>query len=167
MNKIIIFFIVTLFSVNVKSQSQHLKFKEIPINGNLSEFITKMKVEGFVLKEVEGNIAIMSGLFVGKKSDIYIVASPKSKTVWKVSVNLPDESTWYSLKSSYNTFKSQFSKKYGDPTESYEFFSKPYYEGDSYEMQALSLEKCNYYSYWENDLGIISIELSKIGRAHV
>ena len=55
----------------------------------------------------------------------------------------------------------QFKKKYGEPTEHFEFFSKPYYKGDGYEMQALRLDKCNYASYSEKENGTICVEMSK------
>lgn len=156
-NTIFIFF---LFIGQIYAQSNHLTFKNIPINGTQASFIEKMKKDGFVLDEIIDNVAIMKGSFVGKDCEIFIGASPISKIVWKVSVHLPEESNWYSLKSSYNSFKEQFSKKYGNPFKTFEFFSKPYYEGDGYEMQALRNEKCFYYTYWDNIDGIISIEIS-------
>lgn len=54
----------------------------------------------------------------------------------------------------------QFSIKYGSPTSHYEFFKDPYYDGDGYELQALELDKCTYFTIWKLDYGNISIQMS-------
>lgn len=159
MKKIILFLFAVLLSLS--ANAQHLKFKDIFIDGEISLFVEKLQGEGFTLEKLNGNIAILKGIFVNKNCEIYVRATPKTNIVYSVTVYLPEETTWSSIKSSYQSFKTSFWAKYGTPTESYEFFSKPYYEGDGYEMQAIRLEKCRYASYWDTSEGIILIQISK------
>lgn len=151
-----------LFTFGItKAQSGHLSFKNIPINGTLNEFVEKLKNDDFILSEINDNIATMKGTFVNKSCELYIVSSPKTNIVWKVIVYLPKDENWYSLKIDYKNYKDQFIKKYGKQDKSYEFFSKPYYEGDGYEIQALNKEKCTYISFWEMSEGSIFVSISK------
>ena len=60
-----------------------------------------------------------------------------------------------------------FVKKYGNPTNNYEFFSKPYYEGDGYELSALRNEKCHYISAFETKNGVVYLEISKFKKIEI
>lgn len=146
--------------VSVVFSQEHLKFKGIPINGNISAFTSELVKLGFKLEGTDQTINTFSGDFVNNKCTIFIVASKKSKVVWKVKAFLPKDENWYSLKQKYYNLKKEYTEKYGIG-ESYEYFSKPYYEGDSYEMQALELEKCTYSTYFETANGTICVEISK------
>jgi len=74
----------------------------------------------------------MNGKFAGKYCEIIITSTPKTNTVWKVSAYFPKETSWLSIKSSYDSYKDQYQQKYGIPSKSYNFFSDPYFEGDGY-----------------------------------
>ena len=138
----------------------HLEFKGIPLNGKIDNFVNKLKAQGFSVSKQLGDIVVMEGTFTGKDATVYIISSEKSHPVWKVLVKLPKRTSWSSIKSDYEYYKEMFTKKYGNPTDNYEFFSKPYYEGDGYEMSALRNEKCHYISAYENPAGVIYIEMS-------
>lgn len=153
----------TVYSQEIFAQDQHLKFKDIPIDGNISEFVEKMKSDGFEVDELLGEKVTMKGKFVNEDCNISVISTPKSNAVWKVVVYLPKQSSWYSLKSDYEAFVKSFTAKYGSPTKSYGFFSKPYYEGDGYEMTALNVGKCTYFTYWEILGGTIAVQINKLG----
>lgn len=157
---LLIGFVITLSSF--AQESQHLEFKGIPLDGKLSDFVSKLSNEGFAFKEYARDyVAVMEGNFAGNYATIYILATPKSKTVWKVTVNYNKKESWSSLKSDYSDMKGLYTKKYGDPETHYEFFSKPYYEGDGYELQALRKEKCHYISFYKLSLGAATVEISQ------
>lgn len=139
----------------------HLEFKGIPITGKIDNFVKKLQEQGFTLDKRQGNSAIMNGQFAGKDAEIYVFGTKKTGTVWKVVVYLPKRTTWYSIKSEYEFYKDMYERKYGTPEHSYTFFSDPYYEGDGYEMQAVKLEKCTYFSSFHVSNGEIYIEISK------
>ncbi|RHJ67655.1 hypothetical protein DW110_03190 [Phocaeicola plebeius] len=166
-----IFFILIGFIVALSSfaqDSQHLEFKGIPLDGKLSDFVSKLSKEGFTFKEYARDyVAVLEGNFAGNYATIYILATPKSKTVWKATVNYNEKESWSSLKSDYSDMKELFTKKYGEPEKHYEFFSKPYYEGDGYELQALRKEKCHYISFYKLPLGAAIVEISQFGHIQI
>ncbi len=137
-----------------------MEFKGTSLNGTLSSFVQKMKVKGYKTILTQDNAVVMEGEFVGKNANIFIYATPKSKIVWKIAVNLEEVVSWSSLKSDYYKLKESYTKKYGKPLHSFEKFDDPYYEGDGYELQALKLEKCTYISYFETPEGLISVGMT-------
>ena len=90
--------------------------------------------------------------------NVIYINTPISKKVWKFAVYLPAQTSWYSIKNQYQAKLSTLKDKYGEPKSSYENFINPYYEGDGYEMSAVTLDKVNYSAFWDNG---ISIEISK------
>lgn len=162
--KKILFTLVLFVSIScVYSQaqrSQHMTFKNIPIDGHIDNFVQKMRQEGFLLDFQGDNGAIMKGQFANRQCEVYIIASPKSKIVWKVVATTAEDTSWLSLKQDYLRFKEQYEQKYGKAESSYDFFAKPYYEGDGYEMQAVRNEKCHFISFWELRSGTISVGIS-------
>lgn len=54
----------------------------------------------------------------------------------------------------YRSMKDVLSKKYGAPSSDYEFFKKPYYEGDGYEAQAIRVGKATFSCFWGSALNL-------------
>lgn len=140
--------------------SEHLKFRDIEIDGTATLFLSKLKTLGYILKDTDDGVYLLDGKFGGKECDIYFLSTEKTKTVWKVAVFFEKKNSWSSLKSDYNSIKEQLITKYGKPKKSYNFFSNPYYEGDGYELQAVKNEKCTYFTTWELVGGAISLQIS-------
>ena len=68
------FFTATVISslAQTKSDSsKHLRFKSVPINGTLDEFVLQMKKSGFTHTGTNDGLAILEGDFASYKS--YIV----------------------------------------------------------------------------------------------
>lgn len=145
---------------------QHMTFQGIPIAGTLDSMIISLKSKGFNLDKCleEYDAAIMNGNFAGKQAELYILRTHKSKQVWKIAVYFEENESWYSLKREYYEYKEAYKTKYGKPTDSFEYFVDPYYEGDGYELQALRLDKCTYLSVWELETGSIGVQLNDSGR---
>lgn len=142
---------------------EHLTFKGIPITGSVESFTKQMESKGFTyLTEVEGG-RVFEGKFAGQYAATFVLFSPKTRVVWKVVVSYKAENSWYDLKQKYLNFKRQYTEKYGAPESTHEFFSDPYYEGDGYELTALSQDKCLYSTYYSVDTGMINISMSKEG----
>lgn len=140
---------------------EHLTFKGIPIDGNASDFIRKMEAIGFSLKNSSENIFFMEGKFVNEKCEINVISTPVNKIVWKIMVYTAPVTNWYTLKERYLKFKEQYSRKYGPPTDVYEFFISPYEEGDGYEMTALHSDNCVYKSFWSLENGTLALVMSE------
>jgi len=54
----------------------------------------------------------------------------------------------------YRSMKEVLTKKYGKPSSDYEFFKKPYYDGDGFEAQAIKLGKATFSSFWGSALNL-------------
>lgn len=159
MKKILIALCIIMLSFAMRAQ-EHMTFMGIPIDGKISTFVQKLEDKGFTcVRTREDGVAYLTGSFAGKRDCIILVApSVKSLTVWKVVVVFPSKSSWESLKNEYQTMKSLYSRKYGEPN-IYEFFISPYYEGDGYEMTAISIGKAYYESFFETNDGSIRLAI--------
>lgn len=164
MNKLLLLF-AFVFSINIiGAQNAHLTFKDIPIDGNVKDFADKLSKKGFTyVKGLEGNIVRMEGKFADFNAEVWLMATPKTKIIWKIVVLTDKYTSWSSIKADFEKYKELYTKKYGKPSEDFHFFSRPYYEGDGYEMQALKLEKCTYITFFELPEGGIVIEMTKWG----
>lgn len=147
------------------AQNTHLTFKGIPIDGNVNDFAAGLSKEGFTqIRDLEDNSILLNGRFADFDAVIILQAIPKSKTIWKVLVITKEAYTsWSSIKADFEKYKELYTKKYGKPSNDFHFFSPPYYEGDGYEMQALKLDKCSYFTVFELPEGPISLKIEQEG----
>lgn len=137
-------------------------FNGVPLEGDLPTLITRYKAKGFTFVKYIENGAILKGKVANYPIELYVFTTPKSKKVYKAVAYLDKEVSWSSIKSNYERFVEIFTEKYGTPTSKLERFIDPYYEGDGYEMSALSLEKCDYYTLWMDVQKMnMSVEISK------
>jgi len=174
MKKITLSFIFGLFTLFTSAQSNRAATlstfgKEIPeflgieVDGKRDEVIEKFKAKGFIVKGDinKGPVVAMKGSVGNLNFELNIVSTPKSKIVRKFVVYLPEQSTWNSLLDDYTRFKKTLTDKYGNPQDSFNFFSSPYELGDGYEMTAVAAEKATYAAYWTLKGYALSIEISK------
>lgn len=154
--------------INVPSDSnKHINFKGWEINGILDDFCQKLIQTGAELLHKDLDLAIYNGEFAGNKNcEILVIGSKYTNLVWKVVVLFPECNDWYVLKSEYLKYKDLYSKKYCTP-ESFEYFKEPYYEGDGYEMSAVSSGNCVYDSYFIIETGSIVVRISDKGKVAV
>lgn len=149
--------VFTAFSLWAQDTPQHLKFKNIPITGQMSNMITQLQKVGFTLDYKEDNFAKMKGVFANKDCELVIGTTSKTKQVYMITVIFEKATSWYSLKSDYLELKQQLKDKYGVKPTSKEEFEYPYYEGDGYELSATSNDKCTYGSIYNIDDGNITL----------
>jgi hypothetical protein len=173
MKKITLSFIFGLFTLFTSAQSNRAATlstfeKEIPeflgieVDGKRDEVIEKFKAKGFIVKgDIDKPVVSMNGSVGNINFELIIVSSPKSKIVRKFSVYLPEQSSWNSLLNDYTRYKKTLTDKYGNPGDSFDFFSSPYKLGDGYEMTAVAAEKATYAAYWTLKGYSLSIEISK------
>lgn len=158
MKKSILVLALTIISFLSFSQS----FNGVAISGSMQTAVNGFKAKGFTLVDNGTNMTVMKGTIQGQTVELFIKVTPKTKQVYAFSLYFPKQISWTSITSEYNRYKSILTEKYGQPTNEYEFFSKPYYLGDGYELQALRLEKCYYATYWfDKDNLNVAIEMSK------
>jgi hypothetical protein len=153
MKKLLMVLTITLIS----SVSFGQEFMGIKVGGKLNEVVEKLKQKGFKIipnESIAPNIVRMEGLAGRNYVDMTILSSPISKTVWKFAVYLPEQDNWFDIKWQYNEYLNLLTKKYGEPDKKYEFFFSPYFDGDGYEMTAITMDKCFYKAYWSDKIGV-------------
>jgi hypothetical protein len=152
---------ITSFAQNSTDSVKHLKFKGVPIDGTLNEYVLKMKESGFTHIGTENKLAILEGDFAGYKGCTIGVATLEQKDlVSKITVIFPERDTWSTLSSNYFNLKELLTEKYGEPTESVEkwdTYSKPRDDGDR--MHAVKMDNCKYYTTYETENGNIQLSI--------
>ena len=68
MKRIFLTFVIACCSLMTWAQSEHLTFKGVPIDGTLTEFVTKMKTAGFTHLGTQDGMAALQGDFAGYKN---------------------------------------------------------------------------------------------------
>lgn len=160
MKKIFVALIISLVALSANAQ-EHLKVKGIPIDGNLTSFIAKLKAAGCKtdsrLSEALGT-PVLVGDFAGMSECKFSFITTENNTVCKVLIFTRDYTGWYNTKHQYNEMKELFNTKY-NLINDFEYFHSPYYEGDGYELSAIKQEKATYKSFFDCPEGFVTLEL--------
>jgi len=154
----ILFAIISMAASNVNAQS----ISGVPISGDFNIAVQNFKNKGFILKKTIEEGAILKGKMGINQVELFIFKTPITKKFYKAVVYMEEESGWYSLKRTYNKFVDLFVEKYGTYTGYLETFQDPYYEGDGYEVSALTQEKLDWFTYWQNQPNLyLMVQISK------
>ncbi|MBO5829486.1 MAG: hypothetical protein J6R59_13690 [Paludibacteraceae bacterium] len=159
-------FLMILISSSFAQNSEHLKFKGVPIDGTLNEYVSKMKQAGFVLEGTEDGVALLSGEFAGYSDCVVGVKTlQKLNLVHEIVVLFPPQDKWAGLSYDYERLKTMLTKKYGKPYECMEKFNAPSYmiEDDNDKMREVVMNNCIYYSTYNTDNGSITLTISNDG----
>ena len=164
-------FMVIALTSYAQSNSEHLTFKGVPIDGTLNEFVAKMMCAGFSHIGTEDGVALLSGEFAGYRDCMIGVKTLKKyNTVHKIAVLFPTRNTWRGLSYDYTKLKSMLSKKYGEPEECVEkFVNTPSYvniNDDNGKMHEVTNNHCKYYSIFNVENGTISFSIEYDGDLH-
>lgn len=172
MNKLIILAIFLVSAMISVAQSQvstdsdaHLTFKGVPIDGTLSEYVSKMEKNGFTHIGTEDGVAMLKGDFAAYKDCIVGVATLEQKDlVSRITVLFPEYDTWSPLSSNYFTLKEMLTEKYGEPSDCVEKFQtdfKP--KDDNSKMHEVIMNRCKYYTTYETEKGSIQLSIEPDG----
>lgn len=111
------------FTLIFAQSSEHLKFKGVPIDGTLSEYVSKMKQAGFQLVGTDDGVALLEGEFAGYRGCMVGVKTLQKKDlVHEIVVFFPSQDKWSGLSYDYERLKTMLTKKYGNPAECVEQF---------------------------------------------
>lgn len=158
--------VLAFVALGVASYGQD--FLGIKPSGNKTYTINQFKAKGFWVTSDESNMLTgMKGNLNGQIIELNIVYSPITKTVCRFSIYLPEQTSFYSLKQEYEKYVDVFTTKYGAPSDKYAFFKDPYYDGDGYEMQAVSLEKAIFANFWFLNNMNLGVEISKYKQINI
>lgn len=143
--------------------TEHLKFKGVPIDGTLSEYVLKMKQAGFQFIETDDGVAVLEGEFAGYRGCLIAVSTLKSVNVVNtIGVIFPAREDWSSLEGNYEHLKSMLTTKYGEPAdvvEKFQGYSTP--RDNNAKIYELLMDRCTWYTIFETENGDIQLSLEK------
>ncbi len=109
-------FMVIALTSYAQSNSEHLTFKGIPIEGSMTEFCQELKTKGYTYIGRENNFALFAGEFAGRNASIGVAATDGGNQVFAVVVFFEPSGEWNTLVSTYDYYKDLYSRKYGSPS---------------------------------------------------
>lgn len=155
MKKIIL--LLTALSVFLLAGAQeHLRFKNIPIDGPKKAFIEELQKSEFHLMEDSPVGASLRGRFTGKNASAFVMTTSEG-TVCRVAVNFDAPEEWLVLRLDFYSLLRSLSFKYGKPAESVQEFQFPYSDGDGKELEALEKGRAHWYARYEMEEGTIHL----------
>ena len=157
MKKIILTLLFACLSVASHAQTEHLKFKGIPIDGPIEEFEKQLLKEGFS-KNAKGEIV---GRFAGYDNANIIGVTNNDGIVYRVAV-VYFLNEWKLLENRYSSLKSMLTTKYGTPQINDEEFKEFERTSDLNKLIALKTGNCNYLAAYKPDNGSIWLTLQYI-----
>ena len=105
MRQLIISLLLAVCTV-CSAQTNHMKFKGIPIEGTLDSFVQKLKSKGFTYLGQQDGMALLKGEFAATKGCTIGVARFSDRDqVNLVAVIFPEEESWSGITKSYYTLK--------------------------------------------------------------
>lgn len=152
--------LLTFAVVLCPAQTEHMKFKGIPMEGTLQAFTNKLVDKGFTSVGIQEGVSLLKGEFAGYKDCTICAVADKSGMICKVSVLFPKMDKWGDLEQCYSYYKSMLTEKYGKPTDCVEKFQSSFVDDDNSKMHELKFDGCNYYSQFEGDNGKIQLEIT-------
>lgn len=146
----------------------HMKFMGISMGESYSSFVEKLQAKGFELfvdeesdAEEDDDIAILFGEFAGYNSMVYL---PKTDLITGITiVPVCTDDDWSELEEGYFEFKTNYTKKYGKPSEEEETFNQALNSQDNAaKILALQSGNCSYVCGFSTDKGNIAVGLDYI-----
>lgn len=162
--------VVFCLTASAQTQSQHLTFKNVPIDGTLNQFVAKMQTAGFTSEGIQNGTAVLNGEFAGYKECYVIVSTLKNKDlVSSIGVMFPENSTWSILEGNYFKIKNMLTIKYGNPDEVIEEFQNRVPRDDNSRLHELMMDRCTYKTHFKTEKGSIVLRLIHVDylRCHV
>lgn len=158
---LIITFAIAALCANAQSNSEHLKFKGVPIDGTVTEFAKKLEEKGFKTLMAQGDTYCITGDFAGYSNCmVYLMFTKSTKEVYGVGVIPSFCKTWNELISQYNKFKNNLTIKYGEPTGCIEEFKSYTPHSDQSKFYAVERGDCDYKTLFETESGSITVGIS-------
>lgn len=156
----IIITLITIISTNILSAQEHLSFKGIPLEGNITAFCQKLEEKGYCLIGRDSNTYLLNGNFTGKDAIIGVTTTDNGENVYGVTVIFDSTKEWNTLVKTYNYYKELYHKKYGKLsfTKESNTASVP---SNVFLMDNLCQGIAEYYSNWVTTGGEITLSINK------
>lgn len=155
MKKIFLLLPILFICLGTAAQ-EHLKFKNVPIDGPKKAFLEALQKNEFhLLEDTEAGASLM-GRFTGKTAYAFVIPTTEGN-VCRVAVNFDAPDDWMTLRLDYFTLLRSLTFKYGKPEEVAQEFQFPYSDGDGQELEALQKGKGRWYARFTVTEGTIHL----------
>lgn len=164
--KKILFAIVALMFMSIASaqdNASHMDFRGIPITGTPDSVLPKLVELGYTEVTRDSKIIYMEGFFTGRKVQLQVHMTERTKTVWMIMIYFGKPTSWGDLQADYFHFKKLLSTKYGAPTFCSEDFKRAPYNVSGIELRAVSEDYCDYSSAFMKGNGGVGVAIYKDG----
>ena len=158
MKKILLFVIAASICVALNAQ-EHLKFKNVPIDGPMKEFLQKIQQKDLKLTEEKDAGATLVGRLAGKQVEVFVLATEEG-IPYRVCAFFETPGDWDAMKMDYFNIQRSLSFKYGKPTTVNQRFQFPDSEGDGKEMEALGHNRGNWFTTYIQPEGAIILTIT-------
>jgi hypothetical protein len=153
--------LLLVFTASIcNAQTEHMKFKGIPMEGTLQTFTAKLKTKGYTPMGIQDGVSLLTGEFAGYKNCTIGAVADKSGMICKVSVIFPTMDKWSELEGCYQNYKSMLTEKYGEPEDCVEKFKNDYVDDDNSKKYELGMDRCTFISRIRGDNGDIQLEIT-------
>lgn len=156
MKRVVIIFFSLLCSI-VMMGEKHMMFRSLPIDGDLKTAVKEVKKWGFMGMKIK-NMAVLMGTLEGEDVMITLMATPKSNTLFSVSVIYEGVETWNEQMVMYEKIKASIAAKYGEPTDIINEWKSPYSINNN-PMQAFREDKVKYGVVYTADAGSVAVNI--------
>jgi hypothetical protein len=146
-----LFFLAVLLCFSALARAEQPTFADIRWGAPQDEVRKQLALKGFTsgALDKDGDVKFEGNLVGHKTKGFALFADGK---VAKITVRIITPNN--KAIDTYRSMKDVLSKKYGKPSSDYEFFKKPYYDGDGYETQAIRVGKATFSSFWGSALSL-------------
>ena len=141
------------------SNSNHLTFKGVPIDGTLEDFVSEMEKAGFTYIAEENGAAVLQGDFAGfKKCNIYVATLHGMDIVNAITVIIPCRDDWSDIEQKYRMLNELITEKYGEPAENTEkFYRRLTPRTNQDKLIALASDNCDFKTVYDTPKGKITV----------
>ena len=160
MKRVLFLAIAFLLSITASAQTEHLKFKGIPIDGDFKAFAQKLVQKGFKQVEATPDGIILTGTFMATPGvTVVVYPDPSTKAVSAVAAMIEAGDNWSDIEEKYDNVIATYKEKYGEPSEQVKEFTTDVHNDDFFRKNALREGQCDYRTLWEPEGGRILISL--------
>lgn len=140
---------------------QHMMYRTLSLDGNLKTAMKEVKKWGFMGMKYK-NVAALVGSLDGEEVMITLMATPETNTLFSVAVVYEGSDHWNELLAKYNTINTFITAKYGEPSETINYWEPPY-SIDNNPIQAFKNDQAKYGALYITPKGKISVNIISAG----
>ena len=155
-------FLLTVFAATLclsLSAQEHLKFKNVPIDGPIKAFLQNIQQKDLKLIEENEAGATLVGRMAGKQVEVFVLTTEEG-VPYRVCAYFESPDDWDVMKMDYFNIQRSLSFKYGKPATINQRFQFPYTEGDGKEIEALGHNRGSWFTTYIQPEGAIILTIT-------